>query len=99
MIKSKLLSVLYALATNVYASFVIILILVGNVFFQFKNDKKEMIKLDTGEIIEDEKEEKIETTNDEDSENEEEEEAVNNQIISGIKKEENEEEKEKKNKT
>ncbi len=98
-IKSKLLSVLYALATNVYASFVIILILVGNVFFQFKNDKKEMIKRDTGDIIEAEKKDKLEITNDEDSENGEEEEAVNNQIISGIKKEENEEEKEKKNKT
>ena len=41
--KSKLLTILYKLATNIYSVFVIVSILVLNVFLTFKNSKKEKI--------------------------------------------------------
>ena len=42
--KSKLLTILYKLATNIYSVFVIVSILVLNVFLTFKNSKKEKIR-------------------------------------------------------
>ena len=41
--KSKLLTILYKLATNIYSVFIIVSILVLNVFLTFKNSKKEKI--------------------------------------------------------
>lgn len=86
--KSKILSVLYKLATSIYSSFVIITILVLNVFMSFKFSGKSKIEqleesyeeVDSDEIIEDEIEneeynnEETEETeeNDELDENEEE---------------------------
>lgn len=47
-VKSIVLSILYKLATNIYASFAIILILVVNVFVQFKRGNKDMAQLEEG---------------------------------------------------
>lgn len=49
--KSRLLTILYKMATNIYSSFFIILVLVINVFIAFKKDSpKGRIQLNAGEI-------------------------------------------------
>lgn len=49
--KSRLLTILYKMATNIYSSFFIILVLVINVFIAFKKDSpKGRMQLNSGEI-------------------------------------------------
>lgn len=69
--KSKILTVLYKLATNIYTVFVIILVLVLNVFIAFTGNRKDKVqKLSESTYIdEDEEVDEDEDVIDEDSEN------------------------------
>lgn len=67
--KSAVLTVLYKLATNIYSVFVIILVLVLNVFIAFRTNKKNNIqKLDEAKIYEETDENKEEENVEEDAE-------------------------------
>mgnify|MGYP004528986455 CR=1 FL=1 len=69
--KSKILTVLYKLATNIYTVFVIILVLVLNVFIAFTGNRKEKVqKLSESTYIDEETQEEFEDEDviDEDSE-------------------------------
>lgn len=69
--KSKILTVLYKLATNIYTVFVIILVLVLNVFIAFNGNRKEKVqKLSESTYIDEETQEEFEDEDviDEDSE-------------------------------
>ena len=58
--KSKLLTVLYKLATNIYSVFVIITVLVLNVFISFRSGKKEKVQqLNEPVYVEEDSEEEI----------------------------------------
>ena len=67
--KSKLLTVLYKLATNIYSVFVIVLVLVLNVFIAFRSTREDKIrKLSNATLVEE-----VENSEDADDEEEEEE--------------------------
>lgn len=70
--KSGILTVLYKLATNIYSVFVIILVLVLNVFIAFKGPKNQVVQgLNEGTNYETEETEETEEDNEEEDEDEE----------------------------
>ena len=73
--KSKILTVLYKLATNIYSVFIIISILVLNVFISFRSTGKEKVqKLSEAKIMDNTESQEFEVDSDEDFDEEESEE-------------------------
>lgn len=86
-LKSKVLTLIYSLATSVYSSFIIITILVINVFFAFKPTKEEIVKLN--EHNKDEEDDFLDTNILNENKESNEDEETNNVIESEESKENN----------